>query len=146
MVETVVDEKTPKKTGIPSSKSIWATGRRKESIAQVRLLAGAGDALVNGKGIQDYFKHLTYSQVALHPLEATQTKEKFHVVAKVVGGGLSGQAGAIRHGVARALVKVDPTLRQILRRSGFLTRDPRMKERKKYGQKGARKRFQWTKR
>ena len=125
---------------------IVATGRRKESVAQIRLFSGAGETQVNGIPLKDYFRQPTYQTVTQHPLAVTRMQEKFHIVAKVAGGGLSGQAGAIRHGIARALLKADPTLRLVLRRGGFLTRDPRMKERKKYGQKGARKRFQWTKR
>ncbi len=125
---------------------VTATGRRKESIAQVRLFPGAGAIEVNGKPLSEYFRIPTHQVVSLQPFVATQTKEKFHLVARVLGGGLSGQAGALRHAIARALIKADPTLRPVLRRGGFLTRDPRMKERKKYGQKGARKKFQWTKR
>ena len=125
---------------------IQATGRRKESVAQVRLFAGAGDIQVNGKLLKDYFRQATHQALSQQSLEATHTQDKFHVTIKVLGGGLSGQAGAIRHAIARALVKAESSYRSVLRSGGYLTRDPRMKERKKYGQKGARKRFQWTKR
>ena len=96
--------------------------------------------------MKDYFRQSSHQVAAQQPLEITRMQEKYHIIVKVLGGGLSGQAGAVRHAIARALIKVDPALRQVLRRGGYLTRDPRMKERKKYGQKGARKRFQWTKR
>ena len=139
--EAPVQEATP-----PATTPVLATGRRKESVAQVRLFPGPGEMEVNGKPLKEYFRLPAHQVVTQYPFEVTRTQDKFHVVAKVHGGGLSGQAGAVRHGIARALVKADPSLRSVLRRGGFLTRDPRMKERKKYGQKGARKRFQWTKR
>ncbi len=138
----LVQEESPSQTALP----LQATGRRKESVAQVRLFSGAGEAEVNGKPLNEYFRQPSYQVISQQPFEATKMQEKYHVIVKVRGGGLAGQAGAVRHAIARALVKADPTLRQVLRRGGFLTRDPRMKERKKYGQKGARKRFQWTKR
>ena len=122
------------------------TGRRKEATARVKLLPGSGQVQVNGKALDEYFRRPTHQVWARQPLEATNTLTKFDVVATVAGGGLTGQSGAVRHGIARALVEADPTLRVVLRRGGYLTRDPRMKERKKYGQKGARRRFQWTKR
>lgn len=144
-METMVEGQSQKEDVAPKA-GVWATGRRKESVAQIRLFVGSGEIEVNGLPLKDYFKRNTHQEAARYPLEVTHTQDKFHVVAKVIGGGLSGQAGAVRHGIARALVKADTSLRPILRRGGFLTRDPRMKERKKYGQKGARKRFQWTKR
>ena len=145
MTEQVAEEKV-QEIAPPSTATVIATGRRKESVAQVRLLSGPGEMEVNRKPLKDYFRQPSYQGVAQQPLEVTRMQEKFHVIAKVTGGGLSGQAGAVRHAIARALIKADPTLRPVLRRGGYLTRDPRMKERKKYGQKGARKRFQWTKR
>ena len=124
-----------------------ATGRRKESVARVRLVPGSGKILVNGLPIEKYFTRLTHQTLVREPIVANQTAGgHFDVIARVAGGGTSGQAGALRHGVARALGATDESVRQLLRKSGFLTRDPRTKERKKYGQKGARKRFQWTKR
>ena len=123
-----------------------STGRRKEAVAKVMLKPGTGRILVNGRPMEGYFTRLSLQAIVKEPLIATQTAQKYDCVAQVLGGGLSGQAGALRHGMARALCQVDETLRPPLRKSGFLTRDPRAKERKKYGQKGARKRFQWTKR
>ena len=129
-----------------TTEKVLTTGRRKEATARVRLLPGSGQIQVNGKPLHDYFKRPAHQVAARQPLDATSNLSKYDVVATVAGGGLSGQAGAVRHGVARALIQIDPALRVVLRRSGYLTRDPRMKERKKYGQKGARRRFQWTKR
>ncbi|MEW5758083.1 MAG: 30S ribosomal protein S9 [Candidatus Omnitrophota bacterium] len=123
-----------------------ATGRRKESIARVRLVNGSGKIFVNGKNPDNYFNRPTQKILAQEPLAVTNTINKYDVHANVTGGGLSGQAGALSLGIARALILSDQALRDILKEHGFLTRDPRMKERKKYGQKGARKRFQWTKR
>ena len=141
--ETVVESQTQQ---TKKGQTILTTGRRKEATARVRLLAGSGQVQVNGKPLHEYFKRPTHQVWARQPLEATNSQAKYDVVATVAGGGLTGQAGAVRHGIARALVEVDPSLRVVLRRGGYLTRDPRMKERKKYGQKGARRRFQWTKR
>ncbi len=123
-----------------------ATGRRKESVARVRLVPGTGNIIVNKKPILEYFKRETLKMIIEQPLEATETMGKFDIYANVDGGGLSGQAGAMRLGIARALLKFDEDLRPILKKNGFLTRDPRMKERKKYGLAGARKRFQFSKR
>ena len=122
------------------------TGRRKKSTARVKLLPGAGKITINGKPIEKYVLRETLRMAIMQPLEATQSVGKFDIVATTVGGGTAGQAGAIRHGISRALLKVDLALRPVLKKGGFLTRDPRAKERKKYGQKGARRRFQWTKR
>ena len=122
------------------------TGRRKEAIARVRLVPGAGQHTINGLPPQDYLKRETLVQAALHALTLTNTAARYGVVARVRGGGLSGQAGALRLAVARALVREDSGLRGMLGRAGLLTRDARMKERKKYGQPGARKRFQFSKR
>ncbi|MCM8763143.1 MAG: 30S ribosomal protein S9 [Candidatus Omnitrophica bacterium] len=123
-----------------------ATGRRKEAVARVRLVPGKGEFMVNKRPLDKYFTKETERLVVMQPLQLTNTLDKFKVIANIRGGGFSGQAGALRLGIARALMAADPSLRDILKQNGFLTRDPRMKERKKYGQKGARKRFQWTKR
>ena len=122
------------------------TGRRKESVARVRLVPGAGKHIVNDRTPLDYLKRETLVQAAFHALVVTNLAAKFSVIARVHGGGLTGQAGALRMAVARALVKDDESLRGTLGREGLLTRDSRMKERKKYGQPGARKRFQFSKR
>ena len=122
------------------------TGRRKEAVARVELRAGTGQFLVNGRGLNDYFPRLSLQILIREPLEATQALGQYDCIAQIHGGGVAGQAGALRHGIARALSVADTSFRPILRKSGFLTRDPRSRERKKYGQKGARKRFQWTKR
>ena len=123
-----------------------ATGRRKNSVARVRLVPGSGQIIVNKMPVLDYFKRETLKMIIEQPLELTETLGKFDVYANVLGGGLSGQAGATRLGISRALMKYDEDLRPALKSAGFLTRDPRMKERKKYGQPGARKRFQFSKR
>ena len=125
---------------------ILAIGRRKEATARVELIPGQGSITVNRLPVDKYFKRETDVICIKQPLVITNTTGKFDIVANVDGGGTSGQAGALRLGIARALVSSNTNLRQILRRTGLLTRDARMKERKKYGQKGARKRFQWTKR
>ena len=122
------------------------TGRRKEAVARVRLLPGTGKITVNGRTPLEYLTRETLAKHALHALTATNTVGKFDIVARVHGGGLSGQAGALRMAIARALMAHDDTLRGLLGREGLLTRDSRMKERKKYGQPGARKRFQFSKR
>ncbi len=122
------------------------TGRRKEAVARVELKAGSGRILVNGRTLEEYFPRPTLQSMVREPLKVTQTIGRFDCTAQVAGGGIAGQAGALRHGVARALTAADESLRSVLRKSGMLTRDPRVRERKKYGQKGARKRFQWTKR
>jgi small subunit ribosomal protein S9 len=122
------------------------TGRRKKSIARVRLIPGEGKIIINDRNIDDYFGLETLKVAVRQPLELTETLGKFDVVAKVNGGGFGGQAGAIRHGIARALLKADEGFRPLLKKAGFLTRDPRMKERKKYGLKGARRAPQFSKR
>jgi len=122
------------------------TGRRKEAVARVRLLPGAGKHVINDRTPLEYLKRETLVQAALHALTLSNTAGKYNVVARVRGGGLTGQAGALRLAIARALVREDETLRGMFGREGLLTRDPRMKERKKYGQPGARKRFQFSKR
>jgi small subunit ribosomal protein S9 len=123
-----------------------AVGRRKESIARVRLVPGTGNRTVNGEPINSYFPRSTVVTGVLRPFEVTSTSDRYDVHASVSGGGASGQAGAVRLGIARALVKVDESYRKPLKQAGLLTRDPRMKERKKPGQKGARKKFQFSKR
>ncbi len=124
----------------------YGTGRRKESVARVFLRPGSGKFVVNGRPYEDFFKTLRCRFVAREPLLASGAAELFDVDVKVTGGGPSGQAGAVRLGIARALEAYHPDLRVQLKKKGFLSRDPRMKERKKYGQKGARKRFQFSKR
>lgn len=126
--------------------SFDAVGRRKTSSARVRLLPGDGKVVVNAQPLLDYFKRETLKMIIEQPLQLTETLGKYDIYANVIGGGLTGQAGAMRLGVARALLKVNDEFRKKLKVAGFLTRDPRMKERKKYGQKGARKRFQFSKR
>ncbi|KPK42041.1 MAG: 30S ribosomal protein S9 [Omnitrophica WOR_2 bacterium SM23_29] len=123
-----------------------ATGRRKEAVARVFLMPGSGQVTINERTIDNYFPRETLRMALKEPFDITQTANKFDVIARVEGGGVSSQAGAVRLGIARALIQTDPNLRSVLRSGGLLTRDPRMRERKKYGQKGARKRFQWTKR
>ena len=124
---------------------IWATGRRKRAIARVRLLTGTGEIEINKKPLEEYFERPTLKMIVMQPIEAANAGKKFNIIATVEGGGKSGQAGALRHGISRALALTSEELRVLLRKKGFLTRDPRKRERKKYGQKGARKRFQWTK-
>ncbi len=124
----------------------YGTGRRKNSVARVRLLPGTGNITINGRDIDDYFGLDTLKLIVRQPMEATNLTGKYDIVAKVSGGGVSGQAGAIRHGVARALLEADAALRPALKAAGFLTRDPRMKERKKYGLKAARRAPQFSKR
>jgi small subunit ribosomal protein S9 len=123
-----------------------ALGRRKESTARVRMEPGTGLITINGRPFEKYFLRETDRIIVLQPLALTETKAKFNVAARLAGGGLTGQAGALRLGISRALLIADESYRDIFRKNGYLSRDPRMKERKKYGQKGARKRFQWTKR
>ncbi len=122
------------------------TGRRKKAIARVRLAQGTGTITVNGRAFEQYFPLESYRTQASQPLATTETASKFDVHVNVVGGGPAGQAGAVRHGIARALLAVDPAYRPALKAEGLLTRDPRSRERKKYGQPGARKRFQYSKR
>ncbi|AEE97069.1 MAG: small subunit ribosomal protein [Clostridiales bacterium] len=125
----------------------YATGRRKTSVARVRLIPGGkGNITVNGKNADEYFNIETLRIQVRQPLELTNMADKFDVVVKVSGGGFTGQAGAVRHGIARALQLVDPELREPLKKAGMLTRDPRMKERKKYGLKAARRAPQFSKR
>ena len=122
------------------------TGRRKRAVARVRLSLGSGEIKINDRPIEQYLGRATLLQIVRQPLEATNSVGRFNIEIAAHGGGLAGQAGAIRHGIARALVREDETLRPVLRKAGLLTRDPREKESKKYGRKRARKRFQFSKR
>ena len=124
----------------------WGTGRRKKAVARVRLVAGKGAIVVNKRELDNYFGLETLKTIVRQPLVLTETLGKFDVYVNVNGGGFTGQAGAIRHGIARALVKADESLKPALKKAGFLTRDPRMKERKKYGLKAARRASQFSKR
>ncbi len=124
----------------------YGTGRRKSSVARVRLYPGTGKITINGRDIDDYFGLETLKLIINQPFGVTNTFGKYDIVANVKGGGISGQAGAIRHGVSRALLLADESFRPLLKKSGFLTRDPRMKERKKYGLKAARRASQFSKR
>jgi small subunit ribosomal protein S9 len=124
----------------------YGTGRRKSSVARVRIYNGTGKITINDRDIDDYFGLETLKLIVRQPLALTETAEKYDIVCRVAGGGVTGQAGAIRHGIARALLQSDAELRASLKKAGFLTRDPRMKERKKYGLKGARRAPQFSKR
>lgn len=124
----------------------YGTGRRKTSIARVRLVPGKGKVVVNDRPLDEFFGKKTLEMIARQPLALTKSEGRFDVIAKVHGGGITGQAGAIRLGIARALLKADPEIKPTLKRAGFLTRDPRMKERKKYGLKKARRAPQFSKR
>jgi small subunit ribosomal protein S9 len=124
----------------------YATGKRKNAIARVWLKPGTGNITVNSRPLDTYFGRQTSRMVILQPFELTQTVGRFDIVATVSGGGLSGQAGAIKHGLSKALLSVDPSYRSVLKSAGFLTRDSRVKERKKYGKRGARASFQFSKR
>ena len=129
-----------------SNPYFYGTGRRKSSVARVRVYAGTGKITINDRDIDDYFGLETLKLIVRQPLALTDTAEKFDIVCRVAGGGVTGQAGAIRHGIARALLQYDENLRPALKKAGFLTRDPRMKERKKYGLKAARRASQFSKR
>ena len=124
----------------------YGTGRRKHSVARVRVFEGTGNITINGRSIDEYFGLETLKLIVRQPLGLTDTVEKFDIVCTVAGGGVTGQAGAIRHGLSRALLQFDANLRPELKKAGFLTRDPRMKERKKYGLKAARRAPQFSKR
>ena len=129
-----------------SNPYFYGTGRRKKSVARVRVYVGTGKVTINDRDIDDYFGLETLKLIVRQPLELTGTTEKVDIVCRVNGGGVTGQAGAIRHGLSRALLQYDESLRSVLKKAGFLTRDPRMKERKKYGLKGARRAPQFSKR
>ncbi|OGP61427.1 MAG: 30S ribosomal protein S9 [Deltaproteobacteria bacterium RBG_13_61_14] len=124
----------------------FATGRRKNAVARVRMKPGSGQIVVNDRPLEEYFGRKTSQMVIRQPLELTQTLGQYDIFVNVDGGGLSGQAGAIRHGITRTLMVINPALRPALKKAGFVTRDQRAKERKKYGQRGARARFQYSKR
>ncbi len=126
--------------------TFYGTGRRKKAIARVYLKPGTGKVTINKRDMEDYFGYETLKIIVRQPFVATDTMDKFDVMVNVKGGGYTGQAGAIRHGIARALLTVDPDYRPALKKAGYLTRDPRMKERKKYGLKGARRAPQFSKR
>lgn len=128
------------------SAKYYGTGRRKKSIARVYLVPGKGEITINKRDINDYFGLETLKVIVRQPLAATDTMDKFNVIVTVKGGGYTGQAGAVRHGIARALLQADPDYRPTLKKAGYLTRDPRMKERKKYGLKAARRAPQFSKR
>ena len=129
-----------------ASTKYYGTGRRKKSIARVYLVPGKGDITINKRSIDEYFGLETLKVIVRQPLTITETADKFDVLVNVHGGGYTGQAGAIRHGISRALLEADPEFRGALKKAGFLTRDPRMKERKKYGLKAARRAPQFSKR
>lgn len=124
----------------------YGTGRRKTSVARTRLYTGSGDITVNGRELAEYFPRPSLQQIVRQPLAVTNMLGKFDIKVNVCGGGIAGQASAVRHGIARALIELDPELRPALKKYGYLTRDARKKERKKYGQRGARARFQYSKR
>jgi small subunit ribosomal protein S9 len=124
----------------------YATGKRKNAIARTWLTPGSGKVTINDRPMDDYFKVDSAKVIMSQPLTLTNNQDSFDITVKVIGGGITGQAGAIRHGITRALILSDPDLRKPLKRAGFVRRDPRVKERKKYGQKGARARFQFSKR
>jgi small subunit ribosomal protein S9 len=128
------------------SKATYATGRRKHAVARVWLQPGSGKIAINDRSLEDYFGRETSRMVFRQALELTETSGQYDVFVNVRGGGLSGQADAIRHGISRSLIKIDPAFRPALKKAGYLTRDARAKERKKYGQRGARARFQFSKR
>ena len=131
---------------MPNSAEFVATGRRKSAVARVRLAVGSGKIVVNGRPVENYFPTEVLRGMVTQPFTRTETSARFDARINVTGGGPAGQAGAVRHGIARALLVAEPNLRPTLKSHGLLTRDPRMKERKKYGQPGARKRFQFSKR
>jgi small subunit ribosomal protein S9 len=124
----------------------YATGKRKASVARVWLSEGSGEVKVNGRPVEDYFTLDTAREIIFQPLTVTECENKFDFMIKVSGGGVSGQAGAVKHGISKALQTYNPELRPLLKKAGFLTRDARIKERKKYGQRGARARYQFSKR
>jgi len=129
-----------------AAKPFYGTGRRREAVARVYVKPGVAQFTVNGRPVEEYFRNVAWHTAAVEPLKFTQMLDQVEVKALVKGGGVGGQAGAVRMGLSRALSLLNPELRPALRKNGFLTRDPRMKERKKYGQKGARRRFQYSKR
>ena len=145
-METAPAEKDTRKMKLDFKESNYATGRRKESVARVWIKKGTGKIFVNGKTMNDYFKRPVHQLIVVMPLQETNAINKFDVKCNVKGGGLSGQAGAIIHGISRALVKTDPSFKKTLKKNKFTTRDSRKVERKKYGHKKARRSFQFSKR
>jgi small subunit ribosomal protein S9 len=132
---------------MPETSEVFrGTGRRKSAVARVRIFPGSGEVLVNGRSLEVYFPRATSRMVLMQPLVLTQMENKVDVQINVRGGGQTGQADAVKHGISRALIRLNHDLRPSLKKAGYLTRDARIKERKKYGQKGARKRFQYSKR
>jgi small subunit ribosomal protein S9 len=129
-----------------TQETYYATGRRKSAIAKTWITPGTGQIVINGRSMDDYFTFETAKTIMTQPLMLTNLRERYDIRVSVTGGGITGQAGAIRHGVTRALMLADPDLRPVLKKAGFVRRDPRARERKKYGQKGARARFQFSKR
>ena len=129
-----------------STETYYATGKRKSAIARTWLKPGSGTIVINKRPMDEYFRRETAAMIVRQPFEITNTLGKFDVIVNVTGGGISGQAGAVKHGISKALLDIDPGLRPILKRAGFITRDARVKERKKYGQRGARARYQYSKR
>ena len=126
--------------------AFYSTGRRKQAVARVWMMPGSGKILINRRDIDDYFGRATSKMILRQPLELTETINRYDIYVNVAGGGLSGQADAIQHGITRSLMKINASFRPALKKAGFVTRDPRIKERKKYGQRGARARFQFSKR
>jgi small subunit ribosomal protein S9 len=131
---------------VPEINQNYGTGRRKSAAARVFLRPGTGEITINRRKFEDYFQNETHRMIIRQPLHLTDSAGKFDVLVNVEGGGIAGQAGAVRHGITKALIDLNPEFRPRLKKAGFVTRDPRAKERKKYGQKGARKRFQFSKR
>ncbi len=132
--------------GIVDKNALYATGRRKQAVARVWMMPGAGKITINRRDINDYFGRATSKMILRQPLELTETINRYDIFVNVAGGGLSGQADAIQHGITRTLMQLNAGFRPALKKAGFVTRDPRVKERKKYGQRGARARFQFSKR
>jgi len=131
---------------MPETDTFYATGKRKSSIARTWLKPGKGEITVNGRSLDNYFKVGTSKIILMQPLSLTNKQDTYDIKVRVVGGGTTGQAGAIRHGITKALLLAEPDLRAVLKKAGFIRRDARVKERKKYGQKGARARYQFSKR
>jgi small subunit ribosomal protein S9 len=132
--------------GIVDKNAFYSTGRRKQAVARVWMMPGTGKILINRRDIDDYFGRATSKMILRQPLELTETVNRYDVFVNVAGGGLSGQADAIQHGITRSLLQINAAFRPALKKAGYITRDPRIKERKKYGQRGARARFQFSKR
>jgi small subunit ribosomal protein S9 len=132
--------------GIVDKNAFYSTGRRKQAVARVWMMPGSGKILINRRDVDDYFGRATSKMIIRQPLELTETINRYDIFVNVAGGGLSGQADAIQHGITRSLMKINASFRPALKKAGHVTRDPRIKERKKYGQRGARARFQFSKR